>query len=699
MPPPAGLQPERYAFESSSSSAATPLTAQSDRLGAVPDRHPDGVRAGLVSSTADSGVELDTSVNDRSAPSLSLPSVHEVASDSGVTTLDIVNSTESGSRRSNRDKRARKVTNVGELGDIGSDALRRMSEVDEFERVAYLSAAPILEQATDDNDRDPRWLAAKVKEMYSLLIENNCWNVVPLPKDANAVTTRWLCRHKTHPVPKDKARFLARGYSQIYGVDYKETYAPVAKLSTLRIFLTLVIILSLVTAQIDLKTAFLNASLEEEIYLRPVYDMCYILKALLKTLSDDKLKRLVIEQLKGLNKGYVLKLNKAIYGLKQAPREWWKELLTFLLGLGFVTNAVDPCLLIWYIDSSHFVILLLYVDDILIAASNQKLLDTVLSKLRSKFRVSSEGVIDNYLGITINIASDLKSVRLNMEDYVVQMCKRFKVAVKQSVNTPMEENFQAALENSTPADEVFVKDFQYREKIGCLMYFMICMCPQICYAVGLLARQTNKVSKTACTAVTRLLQFCYNIKDKCLRLGGTSSYITAFADSDWAGDRATRCSTGGWIIYLGSGCIEWGSKLFTLPAQSVAEAEYLAMLEPCKSILSLRWLFKDTGIPQLITQYSSTLFGDNISSQTIAQNPVCSKRTKYIALKYHMVRKLYACGVIYLERVDTHSNVADMLTKSLGKRKFEKFAPQAWGEEEFVRATKMIRTEVSDESV
>ena len=151
-----------------------------------------------------------------------------------------------------------------------------------------------------------------------------------------------------------------------------------------------------------------------------------------------------------------------------------------------------------------------------------------------------------------------------------------------------------------------------------------------------------------------------NIRDKCLILGGTSTYITAFADSYWAGDRATRCSTRGWILYLGMGCIKWESQLFTLPAQSVAEPEYLAMLEPYKSILSIRWMFKDMNIPQIITKYSSTLFGDNISSQTIAQNPVCSKRTKYIALKYHLVRKLHACGVIYLERADTHSNVADI---------------------------------------
>ena len=112
---------------------------------------------------------------------------------------------------------------------------------------------------------------------------------------------------------------------------------------------------------------------------------------------------IVIEQLNDLNKGGVLKVKKAIYGLKQAPREWWKELLNFLITLGFVTNAVDPCLLALYIDESTFVILLLYIDDILIAATSKNLLDKIVQKLRSKFKVSSEGQIDNYLGITIRL--------------------------------------------------------------------------------------------------------------------------------------------------------------------------------------------------------------------------------------------------------------------------------------------------------
>ena len=137
-----------------------------------------------------------------------------------------------------------------------------------------------------------------------------------------------------------------------------------------------------------------------------------------------------------------------------------------------------------------------------------------------------------------------------------------------------------------------------------------------------------------------------------------------------------------------------------MPAQSTAEAEYIAMLEPAKSILWLRWLLKQLGIKQLITEYSSTLFGDNNAAHNIASNPVSGQRTKHIALKYHYIRALVEeAGVICLEHVDTLENVSDICTKALGSAKFDKLAPIALGSTEFVRPTKRRKTVVSDEFV
>lgn len=125
-----------------------------------------------------------------------------------------------------------------------------------------------------------------------------------------------------------------------------------------------------------------------------------------------------------------------------------------------------------------------------------------------------------------------------------------------------------------------------------------------------MARHAHHVSKVAAAGVTQLLQFLFNTRQRTLVLGGTNAYIKAFCDSDWAGDCSSRKSTGAYVVYLGHGPVEWGSKQQKLVAQSTAEAEYIALNAPARSILWLRWLLVQTGITALITQYSSTIFSD-----------------------------------------------------------------------------------------
>ena len=290
-------------------------------------------------------------------------------------------------------------------------------------------------------------------------------------------------------------------------------------------------------------------------------------------------------------------------------------------------------------------------------------------------------------------------VTLCMIAYIEKMFKRFRLVPKQSVDTPLPDGIMPALEAAELADDQFVQDFEYRQKIGCVLYLMICMRPDICFAVGLLARYSNKVSRVAAAGVTRLLQYCYNTKDMLLVLGGTTAYIMAFCDADWAGDRLTRRSTGAYILYLGLGPIDWGSKQHRLTAQSTAEAEYISLSAPARAILWLRWLLHQTKIKSIITSYSSTIFTDSTAAQAIAENPLSSDRTKHIAIKYHFIRDLIIAGVITTEHVDTLLNVADMGTKVLSKRKFIPFADMAMGHAPLVQPTKRQKTEVSDEFV
>jgi hypothetical protein len=286
-----------------------------------------------------------------------------------------------------------------------------------------------------------------------------------------------------------------------------------------------------------------------------------------------------------------------------------------------------------------------------------------------------------------------------MCSYIEKMFKRFKLVPKQSIDTSLPEGIASSLQHAEPADSAFTNDFEYRQKIGCLLYLMVCVRPDICFAVGLLARQCNNVSRAAAAGVTRLLQYVYNTKKMVLVLGGKNAYTKAFSDSDWAGDRMTRLSTGSYDLFLGEGVVDWGSYRHRIPAQSTAEAEYLTLNGPARAILWLRWLLSETKIKSIITSYSSTIFTDSTAAQAMAENPISSERTKHIAIKYHFIRTLIDAGVIVLEHVDTLLNVADIGTKPLGKRTFANLCKLVMGHEPSVKPTKRKRTEQSDEFV
>ena len=240
------------------------------------------------------------------------------------------------------------------------------------------------------------------------------------------------------------------------------------------------------------------------------------------------------------------------------------------------------------------VLLLLYVDDILVAASNAELAAYYSKRISDTFRVSSEGPLTNYLGFDIMVDLANHRVSICMSRYVEKMFERFKMVVKQSVVTPLQEGITNAMHAATEADAQFQRDFEFREKVGCILYYMICMRPDICFAVGLMAKQCNRVTKAAAAGVTQLLQFCYNTRFEHLVLGGTAALAIAFADSDWATDRNNRKSQSYFILYLGLGPVEWKSSQQKQAALSTAEAELYAKVDPCKSIIWLRMLLTET---------------------------------------------------------------------------------------------------------
>ena len=202
-------------------------------------------------------------------------------------------------------------------------------------------------------------------EEYCSLMVNDTWDPVPLPKGRKIVRCKWIYRTKyasNGNVERLKARLVAKGFSQVEGIDYNETFAPVAKMNSIRLVLSLATLHNWEFHQMDVKSAFLHGDLHEEIYM---------------------------EQPPGYvqnNSSLVCLLNKSLYGLKQAPRSWYAKMDSFLLDTGFSRCHSDPNVYTKKVEN-HIIILVLYVDDLVLTGSDPKLITHVKSSLKQNFEM------------------------------------------------------------------------------------------------------------------------------------------------------------------------------------------------------------------------------------------------------------------------------------------------------------------------
>ena len=332
-----------------------------------------------------------------------------------------------------RRRTQRSPLNVGSLGNIG-DTLRMLRgppatpEPLPLEKLAYLAGQEVLE-ADESNPHDPAWLPAKADELASIALEHDVWKVVSLPPDKSAVGSKWVNKNKTHPTPKKKSRLTVQGFRQRKGRDYNETFAPVAQMVTVRIFLALIQILHLFAMQLDVKTAFLHAPLEEEIYVAPVSDLPDVYDfAIARTRDKDKRDKLLLQK-QGILEGGVFFLRKALYGLKQASRQWFKEVMKCFADIGFTPTVSDACFLVLNRSRMVFAFALIYVDDILLACSTYELMIEVAAKIRKQFKIGTEQkYIDMFLGIKVDGGRHTGHIKLTMVGYIEKMFKRFRLS-------------------------------------------------------------------------------------------------------------------------------------------------------------------------------------------------------------------------------------------------------------------------------
>ena len=467
-------------------------------------------------------------------------------------------------------------------------------------------------------------------------------------------------------IERYKARLVAKGFSQVEGIDYTETFAPVAKYGSIRCVLALAAQLDLEVHQMDVKTAFLNGDLEEEIYMRqpPGY------------ITDE-------------TKDKVWKLKKCLYGLKQAPRMWWIKLDAYLQSIGFTRGTADHSI---YVRRSgqELVILTVYVDDLLIASNQMDAVKRTKEELKSRFEMSDMGEAHYILGIRITRDRANRKIYLSQAKYVKKVLSKFGMEDCKPISTPLEVNqkLSKSMSPQTAEDRDYMATVPYRQAVGSLMHAMIGTRPDICFAVGAVSKFMSDPGKEHWTAVKRILRYLRGTQDYQLELSGSDNSTTVvlhgYCDSDWGGNPDDRRSTSGYAFSLGRGAINWSSKRQPTTALSSTEGEYMASTHATKEAIWLRTLLKDLGFEQV---GATTIYTDNQGCLDLAKNPTHHARTKHIDIQHHFVREQMELKTIELKYCPSEDNTADVLTKSLAGTKHAKFTYALGLEEPAVTTT------------
>lgn len=490
------------------------------------------------------------------------------------------------------------------------------------------------------------WLAAAEEEIESLK-EHKVWTLCDLPPGKKTISCKWVFKTKFNgngQIDSYKARLVARGFSQRYGEDYDETFAPVVKHETIRVLLAIAAKRKLHVRHMDVKNAYLNGEIDEEIFMEQPPGFVEI---------GQECK--------------VLKLQRSLYGLKQSARAWNKTANQVLEQLEFKRGYADTCLYSRKEKDGQLTYILLYVDDLLIAGSSPNITCTVGKELNKYFKTKDLGEVSHYLGIQIEREED-GSFLLNQRSKISRMLEDYGLTDSKPTMTPMETNF---LSSMTDDSKKLTNNKLYRQAVGSLLYIATVSRPDIAASIGFLCRCVESPTENHWKAVKRVIRYLATTIDKCLRLSSTSETdLVCFVDADWAGSRIDRKSTTGYVFQLGGCTIAWTSRKQSIVALSSTEAEYVSASEASKELLWLRQLMSDMSIP---INETITMFEDNQGCIKIINSDKFGARTKHIDICHHHIRDLSEKKIIDVKYCPTSDMLADVLTKPLPKDSFQKF--------------------------
>ena len=489
---------------------------------------------------------------------------------------------------------------------------------------------------------DRAWQDAMKAEL-DMIEKNNTWELVDRPTSKPVIGVKWVYKIKQNldgTISKYKARLVAKGYAQKPGIDYNETFAPVARLDTIRTIIALASKKNWKLFQLDVKSAFLNGMLDEEVF---------------------------VEQPEGFivqGAGHkVYKLIKALYGLKQAPRAWYSEIDTYLKMSRFKRSASEPTLYTRIDTDGNQLIVSIYVDDIVYTGSSESMMNEFKREMMQRYEMSDLGLLHHFLGMGV-LQSD-KSIFIQQSKYAKSLLEKFGLADCKPVSIPLVTGEKLRREDGSElADENL-----YRKIVGSLLYLTATR-PDVMYAASLLSRFMNQPTRKHMGVARRVLRYIQGTLEYGIEYAKhKSETLVGFCDADWGGSEDDSRSTSGYAFSFGSGVCSWISVKQGSVALSTAEAEYVSASEATAQVMWLRSILDDLGEKQ---GEATLLYCDNMSAIAMAKNPVFHQKTRHINRRIHFIREAVQGGMIDIKFCSSEEQLADIFTKGLPKDRFVK---------------------------
>jgi hypothetical protein len=521
-----------------------------------------------------------------------------------------------------------------------------------YEGYAHLSSAnrldpPVTIEEAKNRPDWPLWREATNAELRSLC-EKGVYEDIPIsevPDGRKLIPTKWVYDYKTDHQDKVigyKARLVAKGFRQTPGEDFSETYAPTIQDPTLRLLLQYAAEYRLSINQIDVKTAFLNGELVEEVIVSPPPGLPL--------------------------KGRAWRLFKSLYGLKQAALAWYEKWKKVMLGLGFKPSDADPCLFTGSVDQGK-ILIGLYVDDALIIGSSSSV-SKVVTLIQKEFEIKNIGLLKEgetfkFLGMELKLYDRPRlGISLTQKRYAVSVLEKFGMKDCSPVATPMTPGLKLDHEG-----DLLPEGNEYAAIVGSLLYLAVKTRPDIAHAVGVLSRFMSCPRAPHLQAAKRVLRYIARDPGAGLffrvhpptRRTPQSLHCLLYTDADFAADPVMRKSTSGLLFRVNGAPIMWRSKLQSIVAQSTCEAEFVAAACAVREGL---WLQK------LLTAVTGTwrpmrMVCDNESALTLLKSSMqkVTGRTKHIDVQFWFVLDHVMKGDIVPEFGSTEDMLADGFTK------------------------------------